>query len=77
LKGISQATVVTAIPLSDKMLTDAKKYVEKVIGKSDIQIINEIDSTIIGGIIIKYEDKLLDQSVSKELREIRKQLIYN
>ena len=43
----------------------------------DIQIINEIDSTIIGGIIIKYEDKLLDQSVSKELREIRKQLIYN
>ncbi|MDC0579236.1 ATP synthase F1 subunit delta [Bacteroidia bacterium] len=77
MKGISQATVVTAIPLSDKMLTDAKKYVEKVIGKSDIQIINEIDSTIIGGIIIKYEDKLLDQSVSKELREIRKQLIYN
>ena len=54
-----------------------KSYVSTLLGKADINLTNDVDPTIIGGIIIKHEDKLLDKSVSKELREIRKQLIYN
>lgn len=77
MKGISQATVVSAVPLSDKKLSQMQSYVEQLLNQSDIQLQNKVDSSIIGGVIIKYEDKLLDKSVSKELREIRKQLIYN
>jgi F-type H+-transporting ATPase subunit delta len=77
MKGIASATVISAIPMDGATLTKMKKYVETLIGKSDIEITNEVDPTIIGGVIIKHEDKLLDKSVSKELREIRKQLIYN
>ena len=77
MKGISKATVVSAIPLSDDKLAQLQSYVEQLLNKSDIQLHNEVDQSIIGGVIIKYEDKLLDKSVSKELREIRKQLIYN
>lgn len=77
MKGISQATVVSAVPLSDKKLSQMQSYVEQLLNQSDIQLHNEVDPSIIGGVIIKYEDKLLDKSVSKELREIRKQLIYN
>ena len=71
MKGIS------AMPMNEATHAKMKKYVETLIGKSDIEITNVVDPTIIGGIIIKHEDKLLDKSVSKELREIRKQLIYN
>ncbi len=77
MKGIASAIVISATPLNESTLSDLKKYVESLIGKSDITLTNEVDPTIIGGIIIKHEDKLLDKSVSKELREIRKQLIYN
>jgi len=77
MKGISQATVVSAVPLSDKNLSQMQSYVEQLLNQSDIQLQNEVDPSIIGGVIVKYEDKLLDKSVSKELREIRKQLIYN
>jgi F-type H+-transporting ATPase subunit delta len=77
MKGISQATVVSAVPLSDKNLSQMQSYVEQLLNQSDIQLQNEVDPRIIGGVIVKYEDKLLDKSVSKELREIRKQLIYN
>lgn len=77
MKGISQATVVSAVPLSDTKLSQMQSYVEQLLNQSDIQLHNEVDPSIIGGVIIKYEDKLLDKSVSKELREIRKQLIYN
>lgn len=77
LKGIAEATVVSAIALSDDKLATIKSYVENLLSKSDIALHNEVDPSIIGGIVIKHEDKLLDKSVSKELREIRKQLIYN
>lgn len=77
MKGIASATVISAIPLNETTISNMKKFVESLVGKSDITITNEVDPTIIGGVIIKHEDKLLDKSVSKELREIRKQLIYN
>ena len=77
MKGIASATVISATPLNESTLSSMKRYVESLVGKSDIALVNEIDPSIIGGIIIKHEDKLLDKSVSKELREIRKQLIYN
>ena len=77
MKGIARATVISAVSLSNDTLTQMKSYVEGLLGKEDIELINEVDPKIIGGVIIKHEDKLLDKSVSKELREIRKQLIYN
>ncbi|MGB0849983.1 MAG: ATP synthase F1 subunit delta [Bacteroidia bacterium] len=77
LKGITKATVVSAIALNNDSLAQMKSYVEGLLGKADIELSNEVDPSIIGGIVIKHEDKLLDKSVSKELREIRKQLIYN
>jgi F-type H+-transporting ATPase subunit delta len=77
MKGIASATVVTATALTGDALADMKSYVSTLLGKADIDLTNDVDPSIIGGIVIKYEDKLLDKSVSKELREIRKQLIYN
>lgn len=77
MKGIASATVVTATALTGDALADMKSYVSTLLGKADIDLTNDVDPSIIGGIIIKHEDKLLDKSVSKELREIRKQLIYN
>ena len=77
MKGIASATVVSATALSDDTMNQMKAYVGGLLGKQDIELSNEVDASIIGGVIIKHEDKLMDKSVSKELREIRKTLIYN
>ena len=77
INGIAEATVISAVALSDETLLKIKSYASGLLGKADIALKNEIDPSIIGGIVIKHEDKLLDMSVSKELREIRKTLIYN
>jgi F-type H+-transporting ATPase subunit delta len=77
MKGIAKATVVSAVNLSEETIAKLKTYASGVLGKEGIELTNEIDPSIIGGVIIKHEDKLLDMSVSKELREIRKTLIYN
>jgi F0F1-type ATP synthase delta subunit len=54
-----------------------KRYLSTTFTKDEILIENIIDRTIIGGMIIQYEDRRLDMSVLKELQEIKKQLIYN
>ncbi len=77
IKGVASATVVSATALSADAMAQMKSYVSGLLGKTDIELSNEVDASIIGGVIIKHEDKLMDKSVSKELREIRKKLIYN
>ena len=77
IKGIASATVVSATPLSEDAMGKMKTYVSSLLSIKDIELNNVVDPSIIGGVIVKHEDRLLDKSVSKELREIRKQLIYN
>ena len=77
MKGIAKATVISAMPLNDETLNKVKSYVKGITSTDEIILTNEIDPSIIGGIIVKHEDRLLDMSVSRELREIRKELIYN
>lgn len=76
-KGIARATVTSAVPLSDDVLDQIKRYLKGAIQKEDIQLTNKVDDTVIGGMVIKYEDRLLDLSVARELKEIRKTLINN
>jgi F-type H+-transporting ATPase subunit delta len=76
-KGISKVFVTSAIALDEGTQQKVLSYIQKTLGKENIVIANKIDSSIIGGIIIKHEDKLLDLSVSSELKRIRKEIIYN
>ena len=75
--GISKATVVSAVALSKETLETVRRYVQGLTSTADVELTNEIDASIIGGMVIKHEDRLLDMSVAKELREIRKELILN
>lgn len=75
--GIATATVLSAIPLSDEVMNKVKSYLSSALNKSDIRLVNTIDSSVIGGMVVRYQDRLLDLSVAKELKELRKHLIYN
>jgi F-type H+-transporting ATPase subunit delta len=77
VNGLAKATVRSAIPLNENTLSKVRKYLQGAIGMENVQLENIIDASVIGGMVIRYEDRLLDLSVSKELQEIRKQLIYN
>lgn len=77
IKGISKATVVSASPLSQESMDRIRTYVQGLVGNTQLLLHNEIDASIIGGVVIRHEDRLLDMSVARELREIRKELIFN
>jgi F-type H+-transporting ATPase subunit delta len=75
--GIANATVVSAIPLGEDSIKKVKELLASYIQADKIMLVNEVDPDIIGGIVVRYKDKLLDMSVASELRNIRKELILN
>jgi len=73
-KGIALATITTAMPLDEANLNQIKSYISQKINKPNVQLSVKVDPDIIGGLVINYEDKLLDMSVKNELNKLKQQL---
>lgn len=75
LKGIVVAEVTTAVALdksgTEKVMTLVNKYTE---GKQ-VQLVEKIDTSIIGGFVIRIDDKMIDSSVQKKLKDLKKELL--
>jgi F-type H+-transporting ATPase subunit delta len=73
-EGIKKVEVTTSQPLlHKKIITDElKKYLQKT-----IELEEKVDKEIIGGLIIKYDDILIDGSVKKRLAILRQKLSTN
>ncbi len=66
-------TVITAVPMDGESQMKLKKILSKKLDK-DIILENEVDKTIIGGVLLKVGDKVLDGTLQGELKQIRKTL---
>ncbi len=70
---IKEATVITASPIND----DLKSIILSKINISDsktISLTNIIDSSIIGGFIIRFDGKEYNASVKQNLNNLKKEL---
>ena len=68
--GIAEITVVTTAPLSEEQKAKIKLKMTQVTGKT-ITITEEINPSIIGGIVIKYGSKSFDGSVKSRLDALK------
>lgn len=73
-KGILEVNVSSAQALTEKERKHIVAYLEKETGANDIKIAETVDPTIIGGLIIKYGDSLIDSSISSQINNIKKEL---
>ncbi|MEY3152808.1 MAG: synthase subunit delta, partial [Bacteroidota bacterium] len=78
-KGIQLVQLTTAVEVS----TDIKNKVSSLLkehkllkGKS-IELVSNVDASIIGGLIVKLDDQLFDASIRHDLKVIKKQFIEN
>ena len=78
INGVLAAHVTTAVPMSPEMVEKIKKFVAAKAGNpKNINLEADVDESLIGGFILKYEDKLYDSSVASKLRELRKSFSEN
>ena len=67
--GIVEIEVTTASEIGNKTLSEIKK----VFGDK-VEAENKIDKSILGGVIVKTEDKILDGSLRTQLKNLKTQL---
>ncbi len=71
--GIEQAEVITAIPLDDEDKLKVAKYLGDVVGKK-VVLKSSVDPGLVGGIMARIGDKLLDGSTRSKLAALKKEL---
>jgi F-type H+-transporting ATPase subunit delta len=69
LSGIVRPVITSALPLGEAQIGEIKAALEKSTGKK-ISMTVEIDSSLIGGVVTKIGDKVLDGSVKTQLTRI-------
>lgn len=72
--NIVAATATTAVPLSAAQLADLEKALEKRTGK-DIELTVSVDPSLMGGILVRIGDTVLDGTVRGKLDRLREQLL--
>ena len=73
-QGIAVGEVTTAVPLGPEELAIVRQRLGAVVGK-DIEIRASVDPEIIGGIVARVGDQLIDGSVIGQLRKLRERLV--
>lgn len=72
-KGIIKVEAVSTKPLSDAEKNAIKIYFNKKLGKS-IDLIETIDEQLVGGLIIKYQGKIIDGSLLTKQESLKEYL---
>ncbi len=70
------ATTTSAVALDEQSLAQIKSLLDQAF-KSDVRINNRIDESILGGIIVSVDGKLLDGSLKSQLDKLQSQLATN
>ncbi len=72
-RGIEQAEVVTAVPLTDE---DKAKLEERlgIIVNKKVVIKPEVDSSLLGGVVARISGKLLDGSTLSRLEALKREI---
>lgn len=73
VEGTEIAEVTTAIPLDDEYQLKLAQRITEIIGKP-VMLKPRVDASIIGGIVIRVGDKLIDGSIRTKLAALRKDL---
>jgi len=73
LKRQVSIEVISVIELDKEILNEIKDHVDKKTGL-DVRIKNILDKDIIGGIVIKIGDKVIDLSIKDKLEDLKNKL---
>jgi len=74
LKGIEKVVVTTAIPMDAALESKVLSKVQSLAPGKQIIISNVVDSTILGGFILKMGDKQYNASIANQLQVLKREL---
>lgn len=73
-KNIKTAVITTAQAFEEKLLEKATKILEKEMG-SKIELSAKVNPQLIGGMILRIDDKQYDASVATQLKKLKQEML--
>ncbi len=74
-RGIIEAQSISAKGLDKETVKLLKNYIVKLSGAKEVIMSQEVNKDILGGVIIRYGDKIVDGSLKTQLVELKNKLI--
>jgi len=73
-RGVLRAVVTTAVELDDARREQVRQRIIQSSGRQQVEIETRVDPSIIGGIVIRIGDQLVDGSTRSRLHQLRSSL---
>jgi F-type H+-transporting ATPase subunit delta len=73
IESAETAEITTAIPLNDEYILSIGKRLTEMIGKT-VVVNTKVDPRVIGGIVIKIGDRVIDGSIRSKLTGLKKEI---
>ena len=70
-EGLTEATVINTKEISASLQNSVKEWLEDQTKKS-VNLKTEVDESLLGGLVIKQEDTILDASLKTRLKNLKK-----
>jgi F-type H+-transporting ATPase subunit delta len=77
LNGIHRISITTAHPMSEEMRKGLLQKLHADAGIDKVELTEIVREEIIGGYIVEYDNKLVDASIQRDLRDIKRQFYSN
>ncbi|WP_338763397.1 ATP synthase F1 subunit delta [Bernardetia sp. ABR2-2B] len=74
-KEIGMAEVITPFELTEDLRNSFKEKVRKLSSKESVELKEKVDKSLIGGFILNFEGKQIDDSVKTRLQKLEQSLV--
>ena len=76
-RDIHQLKIITAVPISEALKDEIVNNVKKSTSLKNIEVETAVKEELIGGFVLEMEGKLIDASILRDLKDIKKQFMDN
>lgn len=77
IMGIHKVKLTTAVPVGDELKNNIVNKVKAESGLENVELETKIDENLIGGFVLEFNNNLVDASVLRDLKDIKKQFADN
>jgi len=77
INGIHQVTLTTAVAVSEEIKKSIEQKVQTATSFKTIELTTKTDERLIGGFVLEFNNNLVDASIARDLKDIKKQFLNN
>lgn len=77
IKGIHSVTLTTATEVSDALKQSIEQKIKTEQGFGKIELTTKVNPKLIGGFVLEFNNNLVDASIERDLRDVKKQFEKN